>query len=929
MNDFFRKLFNIYPGEEKNAILFGLLGFFWALAVTSGLKYADALFLLHVGAESLPIAYIFTAIGLFCIAAILIKTFDNIPIHYIYITTLSIGVCFYTFASFAYYFEMGVETNLLWFALRIFGTTFFAVAVTCYWTFIDQYHHLQDAKRLYSLFTSMIFLGIATTGSIMRMGIFDFQYIMIGIMGVLLFCIYWILKITRTITPVSEWEDWEGSGLQTNPSLKSLIQAIVQSRFTLLLMSANFITYLLLVLTEYNYLLSFDQHFAHTTAYGEEEDATLTLFLGQCIAFVSIANLLFGLFIYSRLVKRFGSSSLLIVTPSILLFTFLGWPLSDSLFFPILGFLVVEGTLYVIDDSNFNLLLNAVPNKVKYKIRIIIESFFEPIGMLISAILLSIPGLNSKFLGLILSGVLLFVALVLRKKYFKSIYQNLTENAIHFDRAVPSWFNRMNAKDYRSNEYRLVGILKHGDLEAQLFATEALVDMEDASILKKVLHEVDKFNPSAKIRFLDLIFLSPFAEDSQVLDHIYKWFQTTPEETLRNEIKFYLARKGLLHPEKAFDDLDNPMVLAQGAAIVALETAWPHLSPHQVNLNRMIASQQLQKLLESKLEEDISVALRILSSKEHNDFDLIIPFLKSEDTLVVRNAAKALAQIADKGMARYIPLLITQLKLSSDNETKLYLLQALGKTKNIAIIKDIIQASSHFRPNERRMAEKITQRLGLRTVPLLLASVKDTHLQDRSRLLAGKILGKLSVAQLRANLEEIIKVEIERAYFYFYYSKTLCKDNPDKDLALLEMTLHSSFQSVQDFIIQLLGVAGEIEDVELLSRSIKSPNPKIRSQVIETLERTCEPNIYRHIQPLISDIPDSEKIHYYGLPYNEKSDLIELLDILEQSSSTLDKMIAASFKHRFNIGDWRLKLLKQMTTNEENFQRFAYELLET
>ena len=53
----FQRLFNIYPGEEKQALLFAFLGFIWAFGATCGLKFADALFLLHVGAESLPQAY--------------------------------------------------------------------------------------------------------------------------------------------------------------------------------------------------------------------------------------------------------------------------------------------------------------------------------------------------------------------------------------------------------------------------------------------------------------------------------------------------------------------------------------------------------------------------------------------------------------------------------------------------------------------------------------------------------------------------------------------------------------------------------------------------------------------------------------------------------------------------------------------------------
>ena len=150
--------------------------------------------------------------------------------------------------------------------------------------------------------------------------------------------------------------------------------------------------------------------------------------------------------------------------------------------------------------------------------------------------------------------------------------------------------------------------------------------------------------------------------------------------------------------------------------------------------------------------------------------------------------------------------------------------------------------------------------MGLRTVPALLSITKDTQMADRCRLLAGRILGRLALPQLRANLSDIIRQEIERAYVYFYHYHTIQSRYPEWDLSMLRDVLITGYHSVLDFIIQILGVAGEIEDEELLSRSLRSPNPKVRSQVVETLEKTCEPQIFRLLQPLVDDIPYEEKI---------------------------------------------------------------------
>ena len=404
-------------------------------------------------------------------------------------------------------------------SIRIFGTVFFAIMMTCYWTFIDQYHHLQDAKRLYSLFSSTIFLGIAATGLIMRSGLIEFQHLTLIIIFLLIVTAGWIGKIAKGLSPVHDEHEQEGSLGFHIGSLRLLIRSILTSRFTLLLMVGNFLIYLLLVITEYNYLASFDHHFdaGHSGAQGGEEKAQLTLFLGQCLAGVSISNLIIGLFIYSRMVRRFGITSLMLFTPTILLFTFSGWQFSHSLVFPVMGLFVVEGTLYVIDDSNFNLLLNAVPSKVKYKIRVIIESFFEPIGMLTSAMLLSFSRIDSKKLGLVLAALALIVALLLRRHYLKAIYRNLAENAIHFQRTIHEWFSGLTRKDQKSLEYRLLAFMKQGDEQAQILAIEGLVGSEDKEILQKMLKMAEYLHDPVKIKFLDFLGQSCFAPESRLL----------------------------------------------------------------------------------------------------------------------------------------------------------------------------------------------------------------------------------------------------------------------------------------------------------------------------------------------------------------------------------------------------------------------------
>ena len=124
MKEFFRRLFNVYPGEEKSALLFAGLGFLWALGVTSGQKFADALFLLHVGAQSLPIAYAIIACILMVMTAFFLKAFHTIKIEHIFISALFVGIVFYAIAYFCLTAQVGMESKIIWYALKIYGTAF-------------------------------------------------------------------------------------------------------------------------------------------------------------------------------------------------------------------------------------------------------------------------------------------------------------------------------------------------------------------------------------------------------------------------------------------------------------------------------------------------------------------------------------------------------------------------------------------------------------------------------------------------------------------------------------------------------------------------------------------------------------------------------------------------------------------------------------
>jgi HEAT repeat protein len=600
--------------------------------------------------------------------------------------------------------------------------------------------------------------------------------------------------------------------------------------------------------------------------------------------------------------------------------------------FAILGLVTVEGILFTVEDNGFNLLSNAVPTKLRSKVRIINASFFEPIGMLLSSLLLFFIHAQSRWLGFSLSLVVVALALVLRAIYSQAILTNLKDNALHFERKIKGWLSQMTRREEKEAKREILGALRSSSEDTQLLAADALLEMGDSSVLPDILLSARRLGTVAKIRLLQLLDNSPFGNNSLVIQGIDQWVYESDSPELSKWANFYLAKRGLHHPEKVEDDLDNPDLFLRGTAILTMKKSLANQSLDYAALNRTIAAKKLDLMLKSNRIDEIGMALEILA-EENTPIaaERALPFLSHEALLVKRTAARAIARLADKSLSRHAPRLIEELAAARDNPFRLSLLDALGKMADSTTIKDLLLASVYFRPNERRRTEEITIHMGLKIVPLLLTLTKDIALPERARILAGKILSRLALPQLQANLPDILDIEIERAYFYFYFAHTIQNQHPLYDLEMLQSALLAGYQSVIDFIIHLLGAAGSLEDPDLLVRALHSRNAKIHSHAVESLEKTCDTRIFRLIAPLVDDLPLDEKmaacLRWQGdFP---KLTLSELLSKLDDSPSLFDKIVAVRLKAKLQMPNWRQELRELMKQSDETFHQYAYELLQT
>lgn len=924
MQELFRKIFGIYSGEGTQALRFARLAICWAFGQSCLDTLSDGLFIEKIGAEFFPRVYFCIAIAMIIFSSLVLYSLKRVSAYRILMTALAIGSSICITSAF---FINSSPPEWFWYALKITSKMFFIIMIPISWTFTDQYHDLQDAKRVYSIYNSAYAIGAILSGVSISLLLdhVGLPFLLIGASLAIACGMIEARRISIQHDPIHD-DSIEGTFSATRDSLATTCKQLVKSRFVIVLLLLSLSSQLVWTVTEFNYLDTFAQTLK------DSSEGHIAEYLGKCRACISCMNICIGMFLYNRCVRRIGLNNAILVTPLFFLCVYSGWVFYNTLPFAILGMIAIEGILYTFDDNCLNLMSNAVPTKLKSKVRVIIGSFFEPVGMLLSSLLLFSFHEESRFLGLIITLIVLSLGLTIRAIYSSAILNYLKENALHFDRKLTGWIASMSRREQKEAHKEILKALRAPQEEIQLLGIKALLEMQNPSSLNEILNMAKRLSTVSKIHLLRLFENSSFHDHSNVLRSIDLWVKETDSPELAKHANLYLAKKGLHHPEKGEEDLDHQDLYLRAASILTLKKSLANPSLDYAALNRTIAEKKLGLMLKSDRIDEIGMALDILAEESSPEAaERALPFLNHDSTLVKRASARTMAILAGRHLSRHAPRFIEELTASRDHILRLSLLDILGKIADSTTLKDLLLASVHFRPNERRKAEEVIIQMGLKIVPLLLTLTKDVSLPERARILAGKILAKLALPQLRANLPDILDIEIDRAYFYFYFAHTIQKEYPLYDLDMLKSALLSGYQSVIDFVIHLLGAVGSLEDPEILVRALHSRNAKIRSHAVEGLERTCDSKTFRLIAPLVDDLPLEEKmaacLSWGGdLP---KLTLSELLDKLDDSPILFDKIVAVHLKTKLQMPNWRKELRELMQHSDETFHQYAYELLET
>ncbi len=917
------KLFNLFPGEGRPVFLFGLLAFFWSFGTYASVTIADGFFLQKIGSTLLPEAYFLIAISLFSVASLFLWAFNHFDAFRIYRIVLL--ACSLGLVIIAAYLYLGEPGTLFWFMLKVFCNTFTVALTTCFWFFLDQYFNTQNAKRLYTLFSSSIFLGNGL-GSLFIAATIN----SIGVHGVLLVLALLFILTYMTVHYITKSETLvfddltESTYHPEKQPLTLVIKGFIKSRFTLLLMGTYLVVQILYIVTELSYMKGFERYFATQDASGSND---LIIFLSKCTALISLVNIIFGLFFYSRMVSRIGVNTATLISPVFFLAAFIGTGIFPGILITVFSLIVVEAVSYVMDENNSNLLLNTVPSHLKNKARVAIDSFFEPLGMLISAVAFLVFPISTSAFGLVLTFICLSFALMIRKEYRYAVWGNLRAMALSFRLSLNDWISRLNEKDSRKTKQELLMILRQPDETAKLTAFELLFQFDDPKILPKLIFQASRFSLKNRIKALELIEKSRYCRHPEVIDRLRLWAREVPGTPLQKTIFLYLAKLALLPLDQL--PLDSSELITKKALILSLKTSWAHLDPSTIAQNHLKAQAELEILLSSNQGDELAAGISILGfEKTASHIERVLSFINHPLPEVALAAAVALESIIDAHGSYHANFIINALPKCVSREERLYCLKALYKIASSSLIEPLITISLHFRPSEKRLIEKIILEIGSQAVGPLAILLADESLHDPCRILAARILAKISPETLTENIRPILLKELQRAYFHFHHGfQSTLKETIGVDISWLQDVVLAEYHSALDLVVQFVSLAGSFEESELLSRAIHNKNPKTRGKALETLEKTCEKKLWALLKPLLDERPLSDKLRFSCRFVAETLSAHQLIDYLQNAACHTTQLTVMALKAKGDLPGWKELAMEKREGKKGLYYQFATELI--
>ena len=959
MNDLIRRILKIHKGEGLKVLHFILLGVFLQAGIAIGISLTDTLFLINIGVEKLPVVYMIMPLVMIIFTPVysyLVTRYGIEKIFNLMLGQLTIGGIFFFFLTyFPRFLGASFLLPIVFYAAKIYTFLWYITLYTTYWSFIDSFFDILDAKRLFALFSGGLAAGGMLGGVFVQYftGFSQAEFLFLAWSSMAFLTIPLLRHVKKRWHEIDEVSIEEGKRFAEETVY--VLKAIKNSRYVLLINLVMFGTIFLTTVCEFQYMEFFSQ---------KKDTQELASLFGQLFAVANAFNLIVDFFLFNRMISFMGVRNMTLAQPLVYLLAF-------ALFFyryghgaAFFGFLAYQGFLISVDSNNWNFIYNAVPSEVKTSVRAFVENLCDPLATAVAGLsLLFIAPLftpqQMALFGVFGTAILLVFVLLLRSDYLSAMITNLKKEWLDFSKPEEEVLKDIDSgealleqlENYLFPRSRRPDNALNEDMDTAYTAINFLWLKDRSAALKVLLEYFAQSSEKDRVELGPLFEIMLQDEDDEVVRELMYWLSSSQSATRHLDedpvLIEALGSYGLIQPEKLLPLLKSSNLSEQSAAATSLLNNWniDYVNQAVSVLNSLIKGTDQQK----------KIAIKSLGkSRQERYAHFLVPYLQHSDVRIRQEALQSIFKLVNRNSNRLIPHLLEAIRIGSEEE-RITGIDALEKIGDSECIVPLLLMSESFPPNLQRRIERLILTIGLQSVPTIVSVFRGRQYTTTARSIAARALSKLAFPQFEMYFSDTVNTVINRAYEFLYYSDILLavgdpraamgrvavsprRRVPASLLAVGDPTIGFSvlakhYKAIHtlniEFVLELLSIGGRLPDFELISSSLKSNNTKVRANAIETIEQGISRDIFKSLLPLVDSRSIEERIQFFrsNFPIEETTSQ-EIMQTALDSEFPLECSAAAQILWETSPSDAREKLRTKLMENKTPlFQETVLSLL--
>ena len=838
-----KKLLNIFydirEGEWKSAgIMFAL--HFLLMVVLYFLKPArDSLFLVETGPDQLPLVYIVLAFVSLPVTYFVSDVLSKYNIRSVIVGSIGFLAVNLLIIRWLFY----VDTPIIYMFFYIWVGIFGILVISLYWILANNLFNVGQSKRLFSFLTLSAILGSIvgseTSSLIVSTAFFVTEDLLYICVGLMVLAmgLIWLLPEGDSSSPSEKKLEQEKSF-----SGFDVAKSIFTSKYQFIIAGIIVLTTLATTFTDYQFkVLSHD-------AYPLTED--LTAFMGTFYAGISLGSFLIQVLFSSGIIKKWGLTGAVLSRPAGM---FIGAILMA--FEPVLASIVilngVDGsTRYSIDKTGRELLFLPLSQNVKERTKVFIDLFLDRFARGIAGVILMILLLltaNTVYVVtyLLLATIIGWIWLGYRaKKEYVNTFRTSLQKSLIDTQSIELNLNEPSIQ-------KLIYESLHSSNNTQILHTLILLDETDVTQISDTLSELLKHKkPEIRLRALRLL-------------------QSVKDEDYVGEV------------ENLLRDIDPEI------RVEAIYYLCQHSSEASVEV--------IQKYLKSEDRSNRSAALGCAS--KHGGLDVVDPGIfeellsgsSSKDDVVIRaQVADSLAFAVDKSMAaKHLKELlndhhrtVVKKAINSISEQKIDRLipDLIQKLKNKTYTADIRKTLGSYgveylptyktRFFEHDLDNDIRKQIpgifyyqpGQQSVGHLMDMVEVDEPELRYHVI--KTMGRLKreYKDLEMNpvpIQKCVKYESKNFFDLMAVKVIQPQDHPNR---ILLRALTEKMDQTVERIFRLLGLIYDQRDMYSSYLAFNSLSKDRKSASIEFLDNVLSTEDLKYVFPIVDNLDDIKKM---------------------------------------------------------------------